>query len=314
MSEPGEAARYEQLSDRVFALYEQERYAAALAALAEQSGSLPTYRSDIAHTAACLHARAGDPATALRVLQEAADHGAWWHPRILDDEDLAGLTELPGFAELVAEATARSAAAQAAARARPPAVVLSEPASAARGLVVVLHGAGQDAGGAASRCSAAVDHGYHLVAVDSSQLSTPTYRTWPDQEAAADDVAAALVTLPAPVRELPVVAAGFSAGARAATLWALSATPVPVAGLIAVAPAIWADQTAAATHHPRGVVLIGAEDDLLPTTREAVATLPAVRLEVVDGLGHDYPDDFDAWLPAALDEVLAGAAGGTPHP
>jgi len=25
---------------------------------------------------------------------------------------------------------------------------------------------------------------------------------------------------------------------------------------------------------------------------------------VVDGLGHDYPGDFDHWLPAAIDDAL----------
>jgi hypothetical protein len=78
-----------------------------------------------------------------------------------------------------------------------------------------------------------------------------------------------------------------------------------VAAVVGVAPAIWPEQTAGAVLQPPGVVVIGSDDDLLPTTREALEHLPHVRLEVVDGLTHDYPDDFDAWLPAALDEVLA---------
>ncbi len=304
-ADQGEAARYAVVSARVGALYEQEEYAAALAVIRAERGSLPTYGSDLAHLAACLHALAGNPAAALRDLQGAAADGAWWHPRLLlDDEDLAAVRGLPGFDDLVAGATARSTAAQAAAHARPPVVHRPVSPATTRGVLVVLHGAGQDAAAAAVRWSAAVEHGFLLVAVDSSQLSTPTYRTWPDTDAATVDIAAALATMSKADRELPVVAGGFSAGARAALLWALGAQPTPVAGVVAVAPAVWREQTSGAIHQPVGVVVIGADDDLLPTTREALEHLPGVRLEVVDGVGHDYPDDFDTWLPPALDEVL----------
>jgi predicted esterase len=303
---PGsEAERYDDLSERVVALYERQEYVAALALVDDARGALPAYRSDLAHLAACLHALAGDPAAALTDLRSAAADGAWWHPRLLlDDDDLAAVRSQPGFDEVVAQAAARSAAAQAAARARPPVVRRPAGGQPARALLVVLHGAGQDAAQAAKQWSTAVEHGLLLVAVESSQLSTPTYRTWPDPEAAAADVAAALGTLPAADQALPLVAGGFSAGARAALLWALSGQPVVVAGVVAVAPAIWPEQTSTATYRPAGVVVIGSDDDLLPTTREALDRLPDVRLEVVDGLGHDYPDDFAGWLPAALDEVL----------
>jgi len=300
-----EAARYAVLTDRVLALYEEQQYVAALGRIDAERGSVPAYRSDLAHLAACLHALAGDPAAALRDLQDAAAVGGWWHPRILlDDDDLEPVRGLPGFEALVAQATDRSTAAQAAARARPPVVHRPPDERPARGLLVVLHGAGQGAAATAARWAPAVDRGLVLVAVESSQLTTPTYRTWPDPAAAAADVAAALGTLPATDRLLPMVAGGFSAGARAALLWALRGQPTEIAAVLAVSPAIWPEQTADPTHQPVGVVIIGAADELLPTTRAAVDRLPDVRLEVVDGLGHDYPYDFGTWLAAALDEVL----------
>jgi predicted esterase len=305
---PGEADRYGELTERVVALYEQQEYVAALALVDAARGALPTYRSDLAHLAACLHALAGDPVAALTELRGAAADGAWWHPRLLlNDDDLAPVRALPGYDDLVAEAAARSSAAQAEARARRPVVRRPAGDRPARALLLVLHGAGQDAAQAAARWAAAVDHGLVLVAVESSQLSTPTYRTWPDLEAAAADVAAALGTLRAAERSLPVVAGGFSAGARAALLCALSGQPVPVAGVVAVAPAVWPEQTAGASRRPRVVVVIGGQDDLLPTTRKALDRLPHVLIKVVDGLGHDYPGDFDRWLPAAIDDALRPA-------
>jgi dienelactone hydrolase len=301
---PDEAVRYAAVTDRVGGLYEQQEYVAALAVVDSERGSLPGYLSDLAHLAACLHALAGDPVAALRELRDAAAVGAWWHPRLLlDDDDLDAVRGLPGFDDLVAEARVRSAAAQAAVRDLPP-VVRRPSTPHPHGLLVVLHGAGQDAADAAARWSAAVDHGFLLAAVDSSQLSTPTYRTWPDQAAAAADIGAALETLEPADRALPVVAAGFSAGARAALLWSTSGSPVDVAGVVAVSPAIWPQQTAQVGQQPVGVVLIGSADDLLATTQSALELLPGVRLEVVEGLAHDYPHDFDGWLQAALDEVL----------
>ena len=300
-----EAERYGVLTERVVALYEQGEYVAALALLGAERAALPTYRSDLAHLTACLHSLAGAPDAALADLRGAAAEGAWWHPRLLlEDDDLAAVRPLPGFDELVTEAATRSATAQAEAGSRPPVVRRPAGDQPARALLLALHGAGQDAAEAAARWGAAVDHGLVLVAVESTQLSTPTYRSWPDQAAAAADVAAALETLPDAERRLPVVAGGFSAGARVALLCALSGQPVPVAGVVAVAPAVWPDQTATASHRPRVVVVIGSRDDLLATTRAAVAPLPGTRLEVVDGLGHDYPEDFAAWLRSTLDEVL----------
>ena len=294
------------MSARVGALYEQEEYAAALAVIRAERGSLPTYGSDLAHLAACLHALAGNPAAALRDLQGAAADGAWWHPRLLlDDEDLAAVRGLPGFDDLVAGATARSTAAQAAAHARPP--VVHRPVSAGERRAACWScctAPVRTPPPTAARWSAAVEHGFLLVAVDSSQLSTPTYRTWPDTDAATVGHRGRTGDHEQADRELPVVAGGFSAGARAALLWALGAQPMPVAGVVAVAPAVWPEQTSGAVHQPAGVVVIGADDDLLPTTREALEHLPGVRLEVVEALAHDYPDDFAGWLPPALDEVL----------
>jgi pimeloyl-ACP methyl ester carboxylesterase len=144
-----------------------------------------------------------------------------------------------------------------------------------------------------------------LVAVESSQLSTPAYRTWPDQDAAARDVAAALATLPPEDRRLPMIAAGFSAGARAALLWALRGDPCEVAGFVAVAPAVWPDQvTDYLAHTPPGLVVIGAEDDMVAEVTECVRALPHVQLDVVPDHDHAYPDDFPGRLAAALGSLV----------
>jgi hypothetical protein len=296
---PTDQERYDRLSSEVFALYGKGRYAEALTLVEADLADLPEWRSDLAHTAACLHARAGDPDTALRVLTDAAGAGAWWHPLLLlEDDDLASLTTRDGFAELVDVSRRRCEAAQTSAGRLPP--VVARPDGAARGVLVALHGAGQHAGTAAAAWHPATGDGFVVLAVESSQLSTPTYRSWPDQAVAARDVGTALGILDPAERELPLVAGGFSAGARAALLWALSGEPCPVAGVVAVAPAVRREQVADPVHAPPGLVVIGAEDEMVDDVTESVAGLPDVRLDVVPGLAHTYPDDFAERLAAAL--------------
>jgi dienelactone hydrolase len=295
---PTDEERYDELTGRVMALYRAQRYAEAIALVEDHLAALPSWHSDLAHTAACLHARSGDPDAALTVLTKAADSGAWWHPDLLADDDLAPAVELPGFAELVERSRSRHEEAQRAAGSL-PALVL-RPDRPARGVLVVLHGAGQRAARVMPRWRSAAADSLVVVAVESSQLRTPTYRSWPDQGAAARDVAAALETLEPAERALPVVAAGFSAGARAALLWALRGQPCTVAGFVAVAPAVWPDQVADPQHVPPGLVLVGAEDEMVEEVVASVRHLPGVGLDVVPGLGHAYPDDFADRLAAQL--------------
>ena len=95
-------------------------------------------------------------------------------------------------------------------------------------------------------------------------------------------------------------------GGRAALLWALQADPVPVAGAILVAPAV----------HPgllperlpdrlSGLILLGADD---PRTEDVLATGKllepiGVRVDVIEGLGHQEPADFADRLGAELDRM-----------
>ncbi|WP_344107744.1 hypothetical protein [Kribbella alba] len=65
------------------------------------------------------------------------------------------------------------------------------------GVVIALHGAGQRASHTARDWADALELGYALVSVESSQLMSPMYRSWPDQESAAEGIAwaAQLATL-----------------------------------------------------------------------------------------------------------------------
>ncbi len=303
---PEQQARYDVLFDEVFPLYEERRYDEALARLAARGAGLEHWSSDLAHITACLQSLAGRPDEALATLQSALDDdGDWWDERILrEDDDLAPLQQLEGWDDLVREAHARANAYNASAPAEPP--VLLRPDAPARGVVVALHGSGQRAVPTADIWSVATAEGFAVLAVASSQRSTPTHTSWPEQARAARDVAHARESRDADLRDLPLLAGGFSAGGRAALLWALSADPVPVARLLVVAPSIRAEeQPGEPLEHIEGLVLLGADDDLSDGVLVIADRLEAagLRLETVAGMAHHYPDDFAARLTTELDTM-----------
>lgn len=300
-----EQSRYRAVEEEAFASYGAGRYAEGAATAIAAIPRLPRYRADLAHLAACLLALAGRPDQAYAQLRAALAAGAWWHRRILvDDDDLAALRDIDGFDALVSTAHARCVAAGAQA----PAPVLRRPDGPPVGLLVALHGAGEDADDAARAWAGAVPEGWLLLAVSSTQRNTPAYRSWPEHAVGVRDIEAALGLLDETERALPTVAAGFSAGGRQAIRWALGGG---AAAFVAMAPAVAPEQfdseatAAAAARGVTGRVLIGeADDDVRDEALAAVGKLRAAGLrcglDEIPGLGHRFPADFSARLATIL--------------
>lgn len=293
--------RYDRLIDRASALYEEGLQAVALDLMADLDPELEPWSAELAHLRACLLVTIGEPAEALRVLQEASDAGGWWDEAILtEDDDLAALQDLPAFKTLVALSRDRRTTAQ-----DPPLIEL--PASSVGGVVVALHGAGLRASHAMRDWAGVLDLGYALVGVESSQLMSPMYRTWPDPAIAREDIARALAQLPEELRGLPLIAAGFSAGGRVALDWALTGQPERAAGVVVLAPALRELPTEAQGPLSPATILIGTEDDLLEVVDEAAAQLTAFGLTIqkLPALGHEIPADLTEHLRALLPGIDA---------
>jgi dienelactone hydrolase len=292
-------AEYDALTDRVASLYEQGVYQEALAALDQADDSLHPWLAELTHLRACLLAVLGQPDQALAALQTAATTGAWWDDTLLtEDDDLATLQSLPGFADLLES----SRDARAGSRPESAEPVLRLPSGEVRGVVVALHGAGQRATHAARDWACVTSLGCALLCVESSQLMSPMYRTWPDPERSRDDVARALSHLPTELQSVDVIAAGFSAGGRVALDWALTAQPQPVAGVVVLAPAL--RQLPAEAHGALepAVVLMGTDDELREVVEEAGEQLRSlgVSVELLPGVGHEFPADFADRLSEVL--------------
>lgn len=291
--------RYDALTDRVEFWYEQGAYEEALAVLEEVDDDLLPWVAELSHTRACLLGAQGRSAEALAVLSDAAAKGSWWVDSLLtDDDDLADLQELPGYDDLL-ERSREQRAASLVETADP---VVRLPAGDAHGVVVALHGAGQRATHAARDWASVTALGYALVCVESSQLMSPMYRTWPDPSRSSADVAQALDGLPDDLQSLPLIAAGFSAGGRIALNWALTAQPRPVAGVVVLAPALRQLPVTSVGALEPAVVLMGTNDDLREVVEEAGEQLRefGVTVEWLPGVGHQFPADFADRLERVL--------------
>jgi len=300
---------YEQVNDTVLELYLAGRYDEALGLVDQALGRIPDRSADLVYSAACVLAAAGRPGEALDRLVAAEARGDWWHRRLLEeDDDLVPLRELDGFAGLLERSAARADASQS----EPAAVLVEAPDGDPRGVLVVLHGADQTAAHALAAWRAAVGAGFVLVAVESTQRNTPYYRSWPDPVVADRDVTRAYDGLPASYRSLPLVVGGFSAGGRQALRWALTGEPGDPVGFVVVAPAadpgVLPEPSGAAGRGVRGLVVLGEQDDdvgedATASYRHLSGAGLRVELDLVPGLGHDYPDDFADRLRAALEPM-----------
>jgi predicted esterase len=298
--------RYDRLTDRVSALYDEGLQPVALDLLDAVDPDLEPWAAELAHLRACLLGSLHETTEALAALQQASAAGAWWAEEILtEDDDLAALQYLPGFQQIVATSRDRRVTSM-----DPPLVQLPQrssdpaPVGAGRpcGVVVALHGAGQRARHAMRDWAAVLELGYALVGVESSQLMSPMYRTWPDPAEAAKDIARALDQLPAQLRALSLIAAGFSAGGRVALNWAVGADPVPVGGAVVLAPALRGVPEKAQNALSPASILIGTADDLLEVVDDAEAQLAGLgfTVERLPGLGHELPQDLAARLQGLL--------------
>ncbi|HEY3560399.1 MAG TPA: alpha/beta hydrolase [Kribbella sp.] len=288
-------ARYDELDGRVYALYEAERYDEALQALDAGSDGLEDWMAELALLRACLLAVSGHPDRALHVLEDASASGAWWLPEILtDDDDLEALRGRPEFGKLLAVSAERVS--------DDVVPALIDVPDQPQGVVVALHGAGQTAAHAQRDWAGVLERGHALVSVQSSRRMSPKYHSWPDRDQAIADIARALAQLPAELQGLPVVAAGFSAGGRAALDWALTAEPSPAAGVLVLAPALRELPDTAAGKLTPATIWIGADDDLLEVVEPMADRLAAFgcTIEQLPGLGHAFPVGFGAQLAKVL--------------
>lgn len=314
--------------ERVVGLFAQGGYESALTEAGAMRRRFPS-RGEIPFWMACALCRLGRADEALAVLREANEGGLWWPEEwLLDDEDLAPLRAADGLREVVTASQRLRTAHLTGDHAQEPVVLPPEPVSdrgapptgSSPGLLVALHGWGEQVEDFVEPWRAAAWAGLLVVVPESSQELTPAFFVRDGRERARDDVARALSPLCTRWRvdERRSLYAGFSQGGGLAVSWALAGGPLRTGAFLAigtglsdVAPDALATLDQAAACEARGRLIVGGADEALDDVHALHDALRGAGVEsdlqVVPGLGHDLPDDIDARLQETLGLLIPGS-------
>jgi predicted esterase len=307
-----EQPAFDEVAGAVFRLYGERRYSDALTLARDASGRFPDRRATTSFWTACLLSLMGEHDDAVAALADGIERGEWWSEgRLRGDPDLAPLQGRADF-DAVVDAARRG---QAANPSRPALQVL-RPSTQPRGFVIALHGAAGTIESAAAHWQHATGLGYAMGIPLSSQRSTSDddVRGWDDVDLAAHEVADARDRLARQLKLDPesAIFAGFSQGGRRVVEWALTGAPLDVRRFIGVASGVdhirfedvERQVSSAAQRGIRAAFVVGEEDWVLESVKPFHKALRAAgiasRLDVVPGVGHDYPTDFRSRLPALL--------------
>lgn len=305
----------------IFGRYGAGDYAGALEMARHAAVRFPDRDATTTYWIACLEAQTGQHDGAVQTLRKALARGLWWSGRWLQGErDFAPLRERTDFRKIVAAHDRRRMAEEAASM---PEVVILPPddkgpavaGPAAPPLVLALHMRNSSARDSAPWWAPAVASGVVLALLQSSQRVSTAGHCWDDEPRSLEDVAWALAEVRRQHEYDPtrVILAGASQGGKLAVALALRGDPVPAVGFAAVVPSITDPApllplVAAAARGLRGWTLTGERDGCRPRVEALHAHMTATglpcALEVLPGLGHDFPHDFAERLPAALGYVL----------
>ena len=244
-------------------------------------------------------AAAGRLDAAEQIAQDALDSGHLWRASLLGSPAFEKLNGRDRFERVRAEAARRVEARNL----KPKVLVASPHRSTAAPLLLVLHGARGNAADELERWRPATELGFIVAAAQSSQPATEDGFCWdPPRSRVWEDLRAIVPMLPPHAR---VVSAGFSQGAWVALNLALEGNLLISGSVLMVGPFAAADPDL-----PRGwrrlkvSILIGENDPYLAPVQGLASQLEErqhhVSLEVISGLGHAYPRDFQARLRGLL--------------
>src|SRR5919204_3246695 len=265
------------------------------------------------------HATAGHADEAIDVLERALADGCRYRREWLErNEGLASLRDLSHFRDVIARSEARYAADAALARPKLMFAMPDEPPDAfGYPLLVVLHGNNSNASETAPYWSVMADAGWVVAVPQSSEIGmAPDTYVWNDRDRTASELTTHLekVKHSTQIDIGRIVLAGFSMGG-------LQAIALPLAGKIKVRGimpvAAWLPHVReftalvenGAARMLRSYIVVGDQDPSLAGARALFDLFNAhhmrTKLDVREGLDHDYPADMHATLARALEFLTA---------
>ena len=304
----------------VYKLYLEGKYTEALETAEEAS---TRFRDEISETSfwiACLDCVLHKENEALRVLESSLSAGTWWSPKQLEmEKDLNPLKDRQEFKEILATCHQRFEEKQE--QSRPKRLVFSPEnleEKTKHPLFVALHVKGGNAEEASKHWKHVVERGYTLLVPQSSQLFAPNRYCWDDWNTSKNEVLSHIGEMRGSynIDEDGVVVAGASQGASVAIIDLIFGdTSLKLKKCIAVFPAV--DDLSSYTPllergAKKGVsvyMLSGEKDYFLENIKklyqEMIKAEIHCKVEIVPGLGHDFPPNFDDYIDEALDYLEA---------
>jgi acetyl esterase/lipase len=313
MSEPAIGA----IEQEFHTLCSQAQYAAAYELATREAGRFPESAQAIVYNwrfcSACLM---GDPALALRLIEEALAAGYWYGEADLrEDADLASLQGLPEFERLIARSSQRRDAVLAQAK---PRLKLIKPkgATAPYPLLLALHGNNSNIASSERYWRAAAEHGWLVALPQSSQAMSEHGFGWNDHNWSVGEVVRHFATIQEDyaIDHEQVIVAGFSMGGGLAAWLALSGE-LPARGFIAIGPFLDRVESVlplldAPRERPLRAYLVASQRDAYcyGVAQKLAELLPthgiACELELHPDLGHDFPPAFERSLIKGLDFIM----------
>jgi predicted esterase len=297
-------------------LFLRQEFADAYDLLTAEGPLHPGHEIDVYYLRSCLAARQGRYELAVGLIEEAFERGHWYGEALFRlTPSWQVLQGRPEFEQVAAANIAKQRAVQVSASHR---TVTPHHRTPPYRSLVALHGNGADGDSALEGWRAAVDDGWLLTAIQSSQIISPNRFIWDDTPLALREIRQQYGALETEF-ELSadhLIIAGFSMGADTALRVALTAT-IPARAFILLGPGgpdtddphTWLpliQQQRAGGTPLRGYLLIGEQDDVATaeTQRQLAQLLTAHGIpcgfEVLPGLAHEYPPDFSEILRRAL--------------
>jgi hypothetical protein len=280
---------FQQVATRVFALYGEKDYRAALDVVLDARTSHPEEDNILTFWEACLLARLGRPGEAVEILQAGIERGEWWPTGKLIDADLDPARQEPGWEQVLAHCTAmtRSLLAE-----RPSPMVRD---GTENGTLVTLGGAHVIQEDLFTTWERATPFEWTVITPVGSEPTGDGRWEWPHSL----DCSAQSVVKDLQVFEIvpPLILSGFSIGTAIACR-VINGTELAVDGLIAIAPSTRGEfeELVEVTSSVKSMVICGDQDSRINHYRHLQSQLDEselVTFEIVEGLGHAYPEDLD---------------------
>lgn len=279
---------FQQVATQVFALYGEKDYRAALDVVLDARTSHPEEDNILTFWEACLLARLGRSGDAVEILRAGIERGEWWPTGKLIDTDLDPARQEPGWDEVHAHCVAMT---QSLLAERPSPMVRNGTGDATLATIAGAHAVQEDLFATWDR---ATPPEWTVITPVGSEPTGDGRWEWPHSlDASAQSV---INDLQGFDLVLPLILSGFSIGTAIACR-VINSTGLAVDGLIAIAPSTRGafEELVEVTSSVRSMVICGDQDSRIDQYRHLetqVDEIELVTFEIVEGLGHAYPEDL----------------------